>query len=173
MSFERRSILKLVMTGFGLGCLVVLCHPGCINAPDFADVPKIEFVSMSKDTLRQGVFQQDSLVVTFHFEDGDGDIGREEDAPGNNVFFIDKRTGQLDNSFGIPFIPPQGSSNGVEGDVHILLYSTCCLFPNGQDPCTPSGQFPTDQLEYEIYIIDRAGNESNRITTPVITLLCD
>ena len=70
----------------------------CVEPPDFAIEPKIEFVSLSKDTLLQGVFQQDSLVVTFAFEDGDGDLGREDNALENNVFFIDSRTGNNDNS---------------------------------------------------------------------------
>ena len=145
----------------------------CINPPDFSDVPKIEFVGMSKDTILQGVFQQDSLFVLFKFEDGDGDLGRSANAEENNVFFIDTRTGELDNSFGIPFIPQLGSSNGIEGEVQILLFSTCCLFESGQDPCTASSIEPYDFLQYEIYIVDRAGNESNHITTDTITLVCN
>lgn len=154
--------------------VVALTLPTCINPPEFANIPKIEFVSLSKDTLLQGVFQEDSLRVTFHFEDGDGDLGREENALENNVFFIDTRTGELDNSFGIPFIPAQGSSNGIEGEVHILLFSTCCLYPdNGPDPCEVAPQYPTNTLTYQIYIKDRAGHESNMIETPPITLLCN
>ena len=122
--------------------------------------------------MLQGLNQQDSIIVTFHFEDGDGDIGRMTGADMNNVFFIDTRTGQIDNTFGIPFVPPQGSSNGIEGDVHIKVYSTCCILPSG-DPCTSSTQFPFDELSYEIYITDRAGHESNRIETPVIHLRCN
>lgn len=152
--------------------ILLLTYGSCIKAPEFADVPKIEFVGMSKDTMLQGLNQEDSITVTFHFEDGDGDIGRMTDSPDNNVFFIDTRTGQLDNAFGIPFVPPQGSSNGIEGDVHIKVYSTCCILPLG-DPCQPSTQHPYDQISYEIYIRDRAGNMSNVIETPVITLICN
>jgi hypothetical protein len=145
----------------------------CVNPPDFPDVPKIEFVGMSKDTILQGVFQQDSLFVVFSFEDGDGDLGRKANADENNVFFIDTRTSEIDNSFGIPFIPSQGSSNGIQGEVEILLFSTCCLFETGQDPCTASTIEPFDFLQYEIYIVDRAGNESNRIMTDTIMLVCN
>lgn len=144
----------------------------CINAPEFSNVPKIEFVGLSKDTLQQGLNQQDSIVVTFHFEDGDGDIGRTTDAEMNNVFFVDTRTGQLDNTFGIPFVPPQGSTNGIEGDVHIKIYSTCCIYPVG-DPCEVSSQYPFNELSYEIYITDRAGNSSNVIETQTIHLRCN
>lgn len=146
---------------------------GCINPPSFAEEPKIEFARLSKDTIRQGLFQEDSLFVYFTFEDGDGDLGRTQDDDENNVFFIDTRTGTQDNSFGIPFIPQQGSSNGIEGTVEILLFSTCCIYDQGPDPCTPNPQQPYDEVSYEIYIVDRAGNESNRITTPPITLLCN
>jgi len=128
---------------------------------------------MSKDTILQGVFQQDSLFVFFSFEDGDGDLGREANADENNVFFIDTRTNEIDNSFGIPFIPSQGSSNGIQGEVRILLFSTCCLFESGQDPCSPSVIEPFDFLQYEIYIVDRAGNESNHILTDTIALMCN
>ncbi len=145
----------------------------CINPPDFADEPKIEFVGMSKDTILQGVFQQDSLFVVFSFEDGDGDLGRKANADENNVFFIDTRTGEIDNSFGIPFVPSQGSSNGIEGEIQILLFSTCCLFESGQDPCTQSLVEPYDFVQYEIYIVDRAGHESNHILTDTITLVCN
>jgi hypothetical protein len=150
-----------------------MMHWSCINPPDFANVPKIDFIGMTKDTLHQGIFQEDSLLVIFSFEDGDGDLGREGDAVTNNVFFTDTRTGQVDNVFGIPFIPQQGSSNGIEGEIRIVLFSTCCLYSNGQDPCTASQQFPFDEVSYEIYITDRAGNKSNTITTNPITLICN
>ena len=127
---------------------------------------------MTKDTMLQGLNQEDSIIVTFHFEDGDGDIGRMSGADMNNVFFIDARTGEIDNTFGIPFVPPQGSSNGIEGDVHIKVYSTCCIYPIG-DPCLPSTEYPFDELMYQIYITDRAGNSSNVIETPVIHLICN
>ena len=77
---------------------------------------------MTQDTLKQGNFQQDSLIVVFKFEDGDGDIGRTDQEPENNVFFIDERTGTLDNTFGIPEIPQEGAGNGVEGEIRILLF---------------------------------------------------
>lgn len=127
---------------------------------------------MSKDTMQQGVNQQDSITIIFRFEDGDGDLGRTETSTENNVFLTDSRTGILDNTFGIPHIPAQGSSNGIEGTIFIRVYSTCCLHPV-EDPCTPSVMHPFDQLKYQIYIIDRAGNRSNTIETPAIHLICN
>ncbi len=153
--------------------LVILAGWRCVDSPNFPDTPHIEFLSVSKDTLDQGIFQQDSLIVRFRFEDGDGDIGRTDQEPDNNVFFIDERTGTLDNTFGIPAIPPEGAGNGVEGEVRIVLFSTCCIYPDGADPCSVNAQYPLDTVIYRIYMKDRAGHTSNEITTTPIILLCN
>lgn len=129
-------------------------------------------MGLSKDTIRQGIFQEDSLFVTFRFEDGDGDLGRTDQEPDNNIFFIDERTGTLDNTFAIPTLPADGAGNGVEGQIRILLFSTCCIYPDGSDPCVPNDQYPLDTVQYRIYIKDRAGHTSNEILTPPIILLC-
>lgn len=150
-----------------------LVFAACIETPDFDIVPEIEFVGMTKDTLNQGVFQEDSLTVVFTFKDGDGDLGDDSDAAVNNVFFIDTRTDFEDNSFRIPFIPEEGSANGIEGTVRISLFTTCCIFPDGADPCTPSSTYPYDTVQYRIYITDRAGNKSNEIITDPIILRCN
>src|SRR6185503_7825023 len=104
-----------------IGLLLILALAGwqCLDAPNYADIPFIEFESLSKDTLNQGIFQQDSLIVKFRFQDGDGDIGRKNQSDTNDIFFIDERTGTLDNTFGIPEIPPEGAANGVKGEVRI------------------------------------------------------
>jgi hypothetical protein len=144
----------------------------CVDSPDFPVEPQIEFISISKDTIRQGIFQEDSLYVTFSFTDGDGDLGRTDQEPDNNVFFIDERTGALDNTFAIPNIPPEGAGNGVEGEVRILLFSTCCIYSDGTDPCQVNPNVALDTVQYRIYIRDRAGHASNEILTAPIILRC-
>lgn len=154
-------------------CIAALCGWSCLSTPDFADEPFIEFLSISKDTLQQGTFMEDSLLVRFRFEDGDGDIGRSDQASENNIFFIDERTGSLDNTFGIPAIPEEGAGNGVEGEVRIVLFTTCCIYTDGQDPCMPNPSTPFDTVQYRIYIKDRAGHTSNEILTSPIILRCN
>jgi len=145
----------------------------CLNAPDYPDTPSIEFLSVSKDTLLQGLFMEDSIFVRFSFQDGDGDIGRNDQAVENNVFFIDERTGTVDNTFGIPAIPEEGAANGVEGEIRILIFSTCCIYSDGVDPCMPNPTIPFDTVQYRIYITDRAGHKSNEILTSPIILRCN
>jgi hypothetical protein len=144
-----------------------------VDSPNFPIEPFIEFTSQSKDTLVQGQFQEDSMTVVFRFEDGDGDIGRTDQEPDNNVFFIDERTGIVESTFGIPAIPQEGAGNGVEGEVRIVLYSTCCLYPDQSQPCIPHPQYPLDTIQYRIYITDRAGHKSNEILTEMIILRCE
>jgi len=158
-----------------IGLLLLIMSAGwnCLDSPNFPDEPRIEFLDVSKDTLNQGVFQQDSLIVRFKFEDGDGDIGRNEQDPQNNIFFIDERTGTQDNTFGIPTIPAEGASNGVKGEIRILLFSTCCIYTDGADPCIINEAVPFDTVQYRIYIKDRAGHRSNEILTSPIILRCN
>ena len=165
---RMHSCFSKVLVFLLLACSV----SSCIDSPNFPIEPQIEFISISKDTLDQGIFQEDSLFVTFSFTDGDGDLGRTDQEPDNNVFFIDERTGALDNTFAIPNIPPEGAGNGVEGEVRILLFSTCCIYTDGTDPCQPNQNVLLDTIQYRIYIKDRAGHSSNEILTAPIILRC-
>ncbi len=157
----------------GLLLLIMAAGWNCLDSPNYPIVPFIEFLDNSKDTLHQGIFQEDSLIVRFRFEDGDGDIGRTEQDAQNNIFFVDERTGTLDNTFGIPTIPEEGAANGVEGEIRILLFSTCCIYSDGSDPCIPNELVPLDTVQYRIYIKDRAGHKSNEILTTPIILRCN
>ena len=170
---DVRFQVQTLVSKIALLLMVTLTGWQCLQAPDFPDEPFIEFLNLSKDTMDQGVFMEDSLIVRFRFEDGDGDIGRENQASANNIFFIDERTGTLDNTFGIPAIPPEGAGNGVEGEVRVVLFSTCCIYNDGQDPCTPHATKPFDTLQYRIYIMDQAGHKSNEILTSPIILRCN
>lgn len=143
---------------------------GCIKAPDYPIEPVIEFAGLTKDTLQQDQFNTDSLIVVMTFTDGDGDLGSDNEV---NVFVTDLRDGFISDRFRIPRLDDAGSNNGISGEIYLTLYTTCCTYPNGAPPCEPSTQFPTNKLSYEIYIMDQAGNKSNVITTPEITLRCD
>lgn len=105
------------------------------------------------------------------FTDGDGDLGHEEEL---NIFFFDLRDTSFPfTQYRIPFIPEEGAANGISGEIILDLESSCCIYDSGQAPCTPSEEVPRDTVIYEVYIVDRAGNESNRVLLPPITLLCN
>jgi len=145
----------------------------CVGAPDFSDIPEIEFVGFSNNSMVQNSLNTDSTFVRFTFTDGDGDIGFDETTIEQNIFIIDNRTGDQYEAFKAPTIPEQGASKGISGDVTVRLFTTCCLFPDNIPPCESPRQFPTDTLTLDIFIVDREGNESNTITTTPIVLFCD
>jgi hypothetical protein len=134
---------------------------------------------MTKNTLLQGFGPEDTTLITISFTDGDGDIGNFRSGSSEieaDLFFIDLRDG-FNNKFTVPFVPEQGTSNGISGEIIVRMLTTCCNYPSFvtdvEAPCDgPSLQYPRDTLVYEIYMMDRAGNESNRITTEPIILLC-
>jgi len=153
---------------------IVLIFASCVSAPDYPDEPFIEFMSMSKNTMIQNRHNSDSVFVFISFTDGDGDLGYGVSDTMKNVFVTDSRTGFLSDRFKTPEIPPEGANNGISGTLRILLYTTCCIFPDNIPPCEKNVPgYPTDTLYYEIYITDRAGHVSNIIRTDDIILYCD
>ena len=147
---------------------------GCTISPDFSIVPELSYVGLSENTMVQSSVLGDSILLFFDFKDGDGDIGIPEDELGFDLIITDNRTGNVYDRYKTPFVPEQGAANGIEGSVQLTLFTTCCIFEGTTIPaCTPSVEFPTDTLSLDIQLTDRAGNQSNVITTDMIILLCD
>ena len=153
----------------GLFLFVLIFIIGCIDPPQYPLEPQIEFLSQSSNTLIQGNFPTDTMTVSFTFTDGDGDLGSQDSL---NIFLVDTRDDFVVNRYRIPFIPEEGTGNGIEGTIRILVFTSCCIYDSGQPPCTAGTDQLTDELVYQIFIKDRAGNESNRINTDPITLQC-
>jgi len=154
-------------------CMVSACLYNCASAPDLSPIPTLEFVSVSKESMEQGSFNQDSLTLTLNFTDGDGDIGGLNGDISQNLFVIDNRIDTIADPFVIPTIPEQGVNNGIRGQIKLRMYTTCCLIP-GIPACSPSApDFPFDEVSFDVYMVDRAGNQSNTVTTSMIKLLCN
>ena len=146
----------------------------CVTVPNYPDEPTLAFEGFSKNAMRQGVFGEDSIIMTLSFTDGDGDFGTADTGIEKNIFMTDKRTGEIFREFKAPFVPIEGAANGISGTIDVKLYTTCCIFPKntGIPPCESPQAFPSNELILDIYIKDRAGNISNTVTSPPITLQC-
>ncbi len=143
----------------------------CIKAPEYPIEPEITLQGISTDTMRQGNLNNDSIIIFIGLTDGDGDIGSDDGE--FDVIVTDLRDNFVSNRFRLPKVDEIAANNGISGNLQITVYTTCCVFPNGQTPCTTSEEFPTDEIQYQIQIFDQAGNPSNKIMTPPVTLLCD
>lgn len=155
-------------------CFYLVFLGSCIQPPDYTDVPSLEFKGFSKSTMNQGVFEEDSVTLTLFFTDGDGDFGNSGQSMEKNIFIMDKRTDEIFREYKAPFIPLEGAGNGISGTISIKVFSTCCIFPeaSGIFPCEASEEFPSNDLVLDVYIKDRAGNQSNTVTTTAIKLNC-
>ena len=154
--------------------LFILLISACTNPPDYPTEPIIEFSHLSKNTMVQSFNNSDTVYMTVSFTDGDGDLGTQDDSL--DIFLTDTRLDAGPLKYKLPFVPLQGTGNGISGDITVLLPATCCIFPNNiAPPCdnSVSDLYPTDTMTYEVFIRDRAGNESNRIETDEIIILCN
>ena len=154
-------ILTLFCLAFGLF--------SCADEPNFPPEPEIDFISIGNTVLKQGLLDGDTTIVVISFQDGDGDIGGDS----VTIFRVDTRTDFIDSLYRVVEIPLDGVSNSISGEIEFVMTPTCCIYENGQIPCTPSSEFPEQELIYEIFLEDRAGNRSNSIALPPITLLCN
>lgn len=151
-----------------LGVFLLLAGiAACVQPPDYPVEPEIEFVRLSKSEVLQAI---DTFTITFAYTDGDGDIGLDPSAQENNVTITDSRSG-FEETFKVPEVPEQGAANGISGEISLLVNASCCL--NSSPICQPTANANPEEIIYTIQMKDKAGNQSNIITTSPINLICD
>ncbi len=162
-----------------ISALLLFTWASCTQPPDYPIEPVIQYERLTKNTMLQGDGTEDQTWITISFTDGDGDLGFFKEGSSQvetDLFIRDLRLNAVTEKFTIPFVPELGAANGISGEINFRLYTTCCIFPEwvtGQPaPCDTSPEYPMDTVQYEIYIKDRAGHESNRVVTEPIYLLC-
>ncbi|MCP4121474.1 MAG: hypothetical protein GY751_06940 [Bacteroidetes bacterium] len=144
---------------------------GCVVAPTFDDVPSISNARL--DLGSNPVNPYDTSVVfkvdiRFDFSDGDGDLGRlPSDSLTNNIFLVNEQLVSAPDTFfySLEYIPPHGGVPDITGTVKIQLQQSTF------DGFCIAG--PLDEVNFDIWIEDRAGRKSNVIAVPSIPLDCD
>ncbi len=150
---------------------LLLIAGSCTQALEFDEKPEIQLISMSKNSLAQSFIPDfDSILITIGFVDGDGDFGFNS-TDTSKVYVVDSRTG-FTYDFRIPQLNASGT-RGIEGDITVRTGSVCCIFEDGDVPCTVRPDYPIDTMVYDIYIEDLSGNISNTIRTPTIFISCN
>lgn len=132
----------------------LLLLQSCKKDPPFSTTPAISFERIWPDTARA---YTDSITVSIRYEDGDGDLG--ENSPyAKNLFLIDQRN-QLEYAYRIGEIASSGDP-AIRGTLQVVLpYATLI---GGDDPET---------LSFRVYLVDRAGNVSNKVSTDAVTVI--
>jgi hypothetical protein len=128
---------------------------GCKKEETISDKPEIKFVSMSPGTARKYV---DEVKVTISYTDGNGDLG--ENTPDvKNLFCTDSRN-NVTYQFRINQLAPDEANIIIQGEISFNLP------PQGFADDNNTSETAT----YSIYVKDRAGNISNTIQTPALTI---
>lgn len=141
--------------------LVVLTLISCIKDEDFDVVPVIEFQSFM--LFKNEINTTDSAVFTFSFQDGDGDLGSSDSTDFNCFLTYQEKNGDgvtefpsiEPRTYRLPSLTPNAKDQNIEGEISLTLKPA------------PIFNIATDSAyRYSCYIKDRAGNESNTITSP-------
>ncbi len=116
--------------------------------------PELEFLSVTPSDLKE---YQQPLVFIIHYKDGDGDLG-ENNASVKNLFLIDNRIG-LKYEYRLQQLAPDNSPISISGNFKVELNTVAIT----DGSSIQNGTF-------SIYVIDRAGNKSNVVTSSTIVI---
>jgi hypothetical protein len=118
-------------------------------------VPEIALISVSPlEVVQFG----ERVKVRFSYQDGNGDLGH----PDPDVPSLEVKEARLNapDWYHIPPIAPEGSEVMIRGELEVELNALFLL-----------GNGTVETTTYTLRIRDRAGNWSNTITTPTITIV--
>lgn len=160
-----------VFSKIALAGIVLLIVSSCQKPRSYSVIPAITYKNFT-------ITDSSHAILQISFTDGDGDIGYPSDntsAPAN--FYIE----YLYDSAGIyvpALFPPSSTPDPVVGDTVAYPYHIPYITPTGKDKSL-NGQIQVNvsnwylplskTFEYRVWLIDRAGHISNRVTTPAFT----
>ena len=146
MKNSKHIAITFCMIVAALGVLL----PACKKEQPISNVPAITFDSLSPNPA---IRYQDTIKIVISYVDGDGDLGQDS-TDAKNMFITDSRN-NVTSQFRIPQLAPSGSNIAIEGNIDIVLPPQ--FFTNDADS--------TETATFSIYVTDRAGHQSNTVTT--------
>jgi hypothetical protein len=143
--FSKKILLAaIVLTSFS-------CKKETVT---FDTTPTLEYLSITPSIAHQ---YTDKVVITVKYTDGDGDLG--ENTTGvKNCFVRDNRIGIV-YEYRIQQLGPDAATIPITGNLNIEI--------GGQGITDGSS---SQSASYTVYLKDRAGHQSNSVTTGNITI---
>ncbi|MCS7152555.1 MAG: hypothetical protein N2253_08105 [Bacteroidia bacterium] len=146
-----------------IGSIALIALFACRREPIvFSVVPQIEYVG----TTPKVVQEFGAVTITIRYRDGDGDLGGQPDGV-PDLFLKDLRDstrfppgydGIL--RYNMPRFLEKGPQS-IQGTIEITVPGLARLDPNAA----------SEYVAFEIHIIDRAGNQSNKVRTDLIQIV--
>ena len=151
-----------------------LCLCSCTEDTKFSEIPHIEFRGIGNDHLAQSTLSDTAFFYLF-LEDAEGDIGSNNNGV-KDLFFRDLRDSSI-LSYSMPKVNQEGAGNGISAEITALFITKrkdyCCIFPDNTPPCTASDTYPVDTINFDVWLKDQAGHQSNIIQAGPLYLRCD
>ena len=138
-----------------LGLVLVFATSSCVEDYPFDGKPNINLLQSGPDTVHEFT---DSIYFKISYEDGDGDLG-ENNTDDQNLFVTDNRNG-IQYKYRIRELVPGNTNVPVQGTLVFSINNTFII-----------GTGNSEQVTYNIHVIDRGNHESNTLTTKPITIL--
>jgi len=150
--------------------LLMLGTEACYDrSPIFSLKPEIEFISLLPDTIREPIDltkpgPENTAYLKIGFKDGDGDLGYPQPDPNHyDLFLIDQRPNATVDTlkYHLPFLSRDEINPSIQGEITVELNNLLRY----------DASAPYEEVRFWVYIVDRAGNQSNVVeTTPLIIL---
>lgn len=128
---------------------LALILSACEEDPFVNPIPSLELISIGPEMVTEF---EDSVVIRVFYKDGDGDLGGGH--PDSANFFVEDNRAGIINEFRLQALVPNNQSVPIQGEIDLRLNS---LFI--------SDSSNAQSVNFTIHCVDRAGNESNKITT--------
>lgn len=137
----------------------------CSKVNDGDKTPKIKSIAISKGQVKQGS-GTDTVRVSISVADANADLYNDGQTPG--IFIKDSRyPNEAPKGFAAPEIDKalMDPAYGFEGTYYVDMSAAFLIFKDTLN------SREKDTLQYEIYVKDKAGNESNKAITGNIIII--
>ncbi len=172
---KLRPKVKTLLQPAILLLMSLLMLNSCMEKQEYPDVPRLEFLSF---TILEHPAGYDSIgIMLLSYTDGDGDLGVFECDTNTYNFFVSYY--RMDNGE----LKPGLRFNQVTNEFDTINFNNCFnqLAPDGytgwikgeiEDTIRPlydvRSTKTVDTVKFTAYLVDRAGNKSNTVETPLI-----
>lgn len=146
--------------------IIIVVVAGCSVNP-FSKVPLITYTGLVNNPIKYNV---DTAAITFSIQDGDADLGQDQNSGDKfDIYLKDKR---FDTAQFVGYYFPLMNQLSLDPDKGFKGRCIFLLIPAIVSPRLDSFHLAVgDTVQYELYIMDKAGNKSNTITTDPLYLL--
>ena len=147
--------------------IILICFASysCVKPKTTNQTPALEYIAFSK--AQKSIYTgQDTALLVYSYEDGDGDIFRDSKSNDPNMVFIpyayynDSNKYVKGEAFTYVLTQPEGNNykgKSIKGEISVPLKQ---YRPNDN----------IKKIKFEFFMLDMKNNKSNVVTTPEIIL---